>query len=480
MSVEPSELTNEIWTRLQGHVVNGVFPLGRTLGCSDHSGVFLTKSAGHAADVAIKLVPTNRALAESQLPRWKRAGGLSHPHLLGLLEWGGCQLEGLPYLYCVMEYADQTLAQLLSHRAMTDAEAREMLAPILDALAFLHGRDLVQGQLKPANILVVGDQVKLASDTIRRFTEGSLNNASPAAYDPPEARGNSSQAGDIWALGVTVFEALTRRRPPSLGESRGAVVVPADFSPAFRDVVIRCLAFRPQDRLSVTELATWVQGRSVEPAAVMALQAAALLPPESATPEPARPPAPALPPAPAQQSSPEAARPAPSASQTGKPGALLAVVLAAVAIIALGWTGLRVLRTHGGPAPAPVAASARAESPIPAAAAPAGEQGRAPAQGAVATPPSALHQEVPDVPQSARRSIRGHIKVWVRVLVDEHGSVSAAVADRSGPSAYFQRLAIDAAKKWTFPAVDTQSRRMMQIRFDFSRDGATAHAVTLH
>ena len=45
-----------------------------------------------------------------------------------------------------MEYADQTLAQLLLHRALTDAEAREMLLPTLDALAFLHGRNLVQGQ----------------------------------------------------------------------------------------------------------------------------------------------------------------------------------------------------------------------------------------------------------------------------------------------------------------------------------------------
>src|SRR5262249_9881452 len=172
MSVEPSDLMSEVWTRWQGHVINGAFPLGRYLGCSDHSGVFLTRSAGRAAEVAIKLVPTNRALAESQLPRWKRAGGLTHPPLLRLLEWGGRPLDGLPYLYTVMEYADQTLAQLLLNRALTDDEAREMLPPILDALAFLHSRNLLQGQLKPTNILVVGDQLKLASDTIRRASEG--------------------------------------------------------------------------------------------------------------------------------------------------------------------------------------------------------------------------------------------------------------------------------------------------------------------
>src|SRR6516165_9986556 len=208
MSVEPSEVTSEVWTNWQGHVINGVYSLGRFLGSSDHSGVFLTTAAAHPAEVAIKLVPTNRALAESLLPRWKRAGGLAHPHLLRLSEWGGCQLDGLPYLYTVMEYADQTLAQLLLHRALTEDEAREMLLPALDALAFLHGRNLVQGQLKPSNILVVGDQLKLASDTIRRVTDGTMTST---VYDPPEAQqGTNSTACDLWALGVSLFEALTR------------------------------------------------------------------------------------------------------------------------------------------------------------------------------------------------------------------------------------------------------------------------------
>ena len=73
MSVEQSELMSEVWTQWQGHVVHDVFPLGRYLGCSDHSGVFLTKSAEpDHPEVAIKLVPTDRTRAESLLPRWKR------------------------------------------------------------------------------------------------------------------------------------------------------------------------------------------------------------------------------------------------------------------------------------------------------------------------------------------------------------------------------------------------------------------------
>jgi TonB family protein len=372
----------------------------------------------------------------------------------------------------------------LLHRALTDDEAREMLLPTLDVLAFLHGRNLVQGQLKPANILVVGDQLKLASDRIRRVSEGTMSTNTPTVYDPPEARhGSSSTAGDIWALGVSLFEALTRRPPSGLGEPREAIVLPADFSPAFRDIVARCLSPSPQDRPSVAELVDWTCGRSAGSVPAATIQPAAVVPPEPRTPEPA-PPRTASP-----QVAPEAARPAPSVAQSPKPRALLTVMVGAVVILALGWTGVRVFRTHRTPAPPPVQAAGGSVSQTPRAAAPAVAEARAPVSAVSATKPGqsdvttsrlALQELIPDVARSARRTIRGHIKVWVRVIVDQDGSVYAAVADRTGPSRYFQRLAIEAAKKWTFSPVDTPSRRLMQVRFDFSRDGTTGRAVTLH
>jgi hypothetical protein len=66
------------------------------------------------------------------------------------------------------------------------------------------------------------------------------------------------------------------------------------------------------------------------------------------------------------------------------------------------------------------------------------------------------------------------------VIVDQDGSVLAAMPDRPGPSRYFQKVAVDAAKKWTFAPVDSPSRRITQLRFDFSRDGTSARAVAVH
>jgi TonB family protein len=376
-----------------------------------------------------------------------------------------------------MEDADQTLAQLLQHRVLTDTEAREMLLPILDALAFLHAQNLVQGQLKPANILVVGDQLKLASDTIRRVNGSAKSTNTPHVYDPPEAcRGGTSTAGDIWALGVSLFEALTRRAPSGLGEGKEAVVLHADFSQEFRDVVTRCLSLRPQERPTVTELIAWARGPSAGSAPAATIQQAALVPPEPASARTAAP-----------RVAPEAARPP---ALPVKPQALLAVMLGATVIFLLGWTGVRMFRTeHTSASPSRhVEIRGGSRSDTPSAAASAAAQVRAPvsaisqtgsARSGLAESQSVLHEVIPHVSWKSRRTIRGHIQVWVRVIVDRDGSVFAALAVRTGPSRYFERLAIEAAKKWRFSPAATPSRRVMQVRFTFSRDGTAGRAVTL-
>jgi len=481
MSVEPLELMSDIWTRWQGHVIHDVFPLGRFLGCSDHSGVFQTKSAALGSSVvAIKLVPTDHVLAQSQLPQWERAGGIVHPHLLRLLQWGECELDGFPYQYVVMEYADQTLAQVLQRRALTDEEALEMLRPTLDALAFMHGQNLVQGQLKPENILVVGEQLKLASDTIRRVGEGTMSAKAPTKFDPPEARqGSDSTAGDIWALGICLYESLTRRAPPSgWGERSEAVEMPPDFSPAFKDIVPSCLSHSPQNRPSATELLNWAGGQGASSVPEAAIQPAAIVALESTTPEPP----PRITPS---QAAAEATRPAPFAAQAPHRRALFNAVLGAAVIFALGWTGVRMVGSHGTSTRSP--ALERTLSQAPGASAPVADVPKpddsalspTSSRSDLAASTSAVHEVMPDVPPSARQRIREHIKVRVRIIVDPDGSVIAASANRIGHSRYFTRLAIEAARKWIFPPIDSQSRRVIQIGFDFGRDETTGGVLTL-
>jgi TonB family protein len=471
---------SEIWQAWQGREINADLRLGRYLGGSDHSAVFLADPAA----VAVKLVPAWPALAESQLTDWKAAAELAHPHLIRLLEAGRCTLDGQPCLYAVMEYADQNLAQLLKHRALSEDEAREVLPPALEALAYLHSRNLVQGQLKPANILAVGDRLKLAADTVRAVSDTRGSPGEASVYDPPEAReGSYAAAGDIWGLGVTLIEALTCRPPATGGEGRGDIVLPRDFPPTFRELVTWCLARRPYDRPKVKEIEAWLQRR---PGA--AVPVGVRPPPRSA--EAARPePAPRqtdIPPA-AHEPSVVAPGPVPAipppavAGSAGPPKhrSLTAPIIGAVALLVLAWAALHTLRTHRQSAAATVEA-ARPALPAAAAGAPpaaAGHAMPAPPQASAAGAALVVHSEIPNVPLRARHTIRGHIRVSVRVMVDRDGNVVATLVDRPGPSRYFERLAMAAARQWTFAPADTPAQRVEVLRFEFSRDGTTARAV---
>ena len=275
---------SETWTRWEGQSVNGAFPLRRCLGSSDHSGVFLTEYAQQSVpNVALKLVPAIPTLAESQLSHWSAAAGLGHPNLIRLMENGRCQLGGSHYLYVVMDYAEQNLAQLLQHRALSEAEVREMMPLALEALAFLHAKDFVHGQLKPSNVLVVGNQLKLASDTIRPADDATASIGMLSIHDPPEARdGSFSTAGDIWALGVTLCEALTQRTPTRAGERRDVVLLPPDLPASFNDILRRCLARNPAQRPSVVDLQGWLKTRSPAAAAASVGAVDATTPPAAA------------------------------------------------------------------------------------------------------------------------------------------------------------------------------------------------------
>jgi len=200
MSAEARRVTKtEVWVGWESQVVNGVYPLRRFLGGSNHSAVFLTEYlAENLPNAAIKLVPAGTMDTEAQLVQWGAAATLSHPHLLRLLDVGRCQLSGRSYLFVVMEYAEQTLAQILPRRALSSDEVTQLLIPTLDVLAALHYNNLVHSQLKPSNFLVVDDQLKLASDTIRPTGYYASGVIRTSPYDPPElSDGDISATGDV-------------------------------------------------------------------------------------------------------------------------------------------------------------------------------------------------------------------------------------------------------------------------------------------
>src|ERR1700686_3554534 len=445
----------EDWTKWQNLVINGIFPLRRFLGRSDHSVVFLTEHRSQQlSNAAIKLVPADPKLAETQLARWKTAAALSHAHLIRLLDSGRCELAGQQFIFVVMEYAEETLAQILPHRPLTPDEVRELLFPTLDALAFLHRRGFVQGQLKPPNFLVVNDQLKLASDNIRPAGQPTAITAKPSLYDPPEAKdGRSSAAGDIWGLGRVIVEALTQMPPAWPDQASGAVSLPATLPPTYADILRRCLSRNPAGRPTISELEAQIKAAQHASAVSVA--------PSVVREAPAH--------APNARKSPTARLQSPRTRwfAAGVAGSL--IILLAI------WVGLRPSRGHPG-AQQPASSTSTGQPPLQQAAPPAAvsQNPKAP----MPAPGPVLHQEIPDVPHSARESIHGRILVTVRVTVDRGGNVVDETLQWHGSSKYFARLATAAARKWKFAPADDQPSRVWVLRFEFTRGGTAGHAFS--
>ena len=129
----------------------------------------------------------------------------------------------------------------------------EMLKPTLEALAYLHGRGFVHGHLKPANILVAGEQVKLASDGICRV--GEPDGAETGTYGAPDLPGTAaSPAGISGRSGVTLVQVLTQLLPVRNGRAAG-VTLPETLPPQFADLARNCLEPDPQRRCTLAEIA---------------------------------------------------------------------------------------------------------------------------------------------------------------------------------------------------------------------------------
>jgi eukaryotic-like serine/threonine-protein kinase len=497
----------EVWTQWVGQIVNGVYPLRRFLNASDHSAVFLTESRTEGFyNAAIKFVAADPAMVEVRLWHWKTATTFSHPHLIRLLDSGQCEIDGRPLLFVVMEYAEETLAQILPYRALSAEEVRELLVPTLDALAFLHSESWVQGQLKPSNVLVVNDQLKLAIDTIRPAGISREKATQPTSYDPPEVeQGEISQNADVWALGVTLAEALTRY-PPSWPQGRSEPpALPAEIPPAFAQIIQGCLSVNPADRPSVADLQVLTRP-SVAP------EPAPPAPPartEAATSKPAAEQAMrAMPPH--SYSALSKSNRSDSAARRWATPAIAVVLVVLVAV----WGGSRLFRGHAGssptaavprasgadasqpsaatePAPA-LGAAASHEQPAPAgtahsdatatqqqrpAAKPrpmsAEQSGSRPASGDTAV----VHQEIPHVSPGARQTIHGHVRVSVRVVVNKSGAVVHDTFESASSSNYFNRVASEAARKWKFASADSDRSREWLLHFEFGREGTTVHAT---
>ncbi len=480
----------ETWKQWEGQTVvslddeNIHFQLGAYLGGPAYGPVFLADAGTEPGKAAIKLLITHPGSHDEQIARWRKAAKLSHPHLLRLSYTGRCRMGSTEVLFAAMEYAEEDLSQILPERPLSPAETLDLLKPTLEALAYLHSQGFVHGHLKPANIMAVRDQLKISSDGLY-LAGDQAGGQDRSPYDPPEMHGAEratglSPAADAWALGITLAEILTQQRPCWQKDDQQDPIL-TELPQPFFDIIRNCLRRDPQQRWTIDQIIARLQPKPVAVAQPIA-------PPQSIA-------------SPKKTS---------KALRYAIPG--VAVIFAAVLV-----AGLGMLRRQPQSTPAPPLAqhentaqvqpaslsqpptavtstqsiseadAAQKPSPATPVVAQRGDNGLTartveaslPA-GPVVQPVTATSSDsktddivqkvLPDVPQKARDTIQGRVKVKVRVRVDNPGDVTQAELDSPSTSQYFARLAVQAAQRWKFVPASQGGEREWLLRFEFGSE----------
>jgi tRNA A-37 threonylcarbamoyl transferase component Bud32 len=123
----------------------------------------------------------------------------------------------------VMKYVEGiSLQALLDQRSegLPEAEALRYAYEISSALAYMHARETLHLDVKPANVLLdSNDRVWLIDFGIGRSlvsTDKAMPVGTPGFTPPEQWRCNPEPRSDVFALGMTLFALLTNRRPSPL------------------------------------------------------------------------------------------------------------------------------------------------------------------------------------------------------------------------------------------------------------------------
>lgn len=228
--------------------------------------------------VAIKVLPEHIAKREDLRARFERearaVASLNHPNICVLFDIGSQDGHG----YMVMEYMEgETLAARIAKGAIPLDQALKYAAQIADALDRAHRAGVTHRDVKPANIMLTRDGVKVLDFGLAKTsasqkpgpddativadltTEGTVL-GTPQYMAPEQFEGKEADArADIWAFGAVLYEMVTGQKAfqgknySSLIASILAAEPPpmsvAPFTPVWLErLVRRCLAKDPEDR----------------------------------------------------------------------------------------------------------------------------------------------------------------------------------------------------------------------------------------
>ena len=241
-------------------LIAGRYRLGELVGRGGMAEVYEGTDTRLGRTVAVKLLKSDLANDESFEEKFRQeaqaSARMAHPTIVRVYDAGeevnkdefGNERK-VPFI--VMEFVNGTLLRDLIHNGeVTTEQAVKYTSSILTALEVSHKAGIIHRDMKPANVMVVGnDQVKVMDFGIARaVTDNSATKAATMGilgtaqyFSPEQARGEAVDSRtDLYSTGVMLYEMLAGR-PPFKGESAvsvayqhvsEAVIPPSEHNPA--------------------------------------------------------------------------------------------------------------------------------------------------------------------------------------------------------------------------------------------------------
>jgi serine/threonine protein kinase/Tol biopolymer transport system component len=286
----------------------GPYRIESALGAGGMGEVYKARDTRLNRSVAIKVLPAVFANEPELRQRFEREAqaiaALRHPHICVLYDIGHDQ--GVEFL--VMEHLEgETLEQRLKKSALPLDRALQYAGEIAEALQSAHRAGITHRDLKPGNVMLTKEGVKLLDFGLAKFSARAAGFASATALPttphtltsegtivgtfqymaPEQLEGKDADARtDLFAFGAVVYEMITGRRAFA-GDNRSSLIAailrdePPPLSsiqpvapPALDAVVRACLAKDPDVRLQSAHDAAlqlrWIRDGLLQPAAEQA------------------------------------------------------------------------------------------------------------------------------------------------------------------------------------------------------------------
>ncbi|HEX3556279.1 MAG TPA: tetratricopeptide repeat protein [Thermoanaerobaculia bacterium] len=311
-ALEPTPSPLGSTTLLPGQVLAGRFRIVRRIAQGGMGEVWEAEDLEFVGErVAVKTIRPEIARDDWALARFRREIQLgkkvTHPNVCRVFDLfhhvaeGGGPEERITFLTMELLPGETLAARIARAGPIPPAAALPLVRQMAAALAAAHAAGVVHGDFKSSNVMIADgangeDSVRAVVTDFGLARGGGPGGdrpkgragrdfaGTPAYMAPEQIQGSGpSVAGDLYALGVVLYEMVTGRRPyddaeaPPFGAALPGARPPSprqlapDLDPAWESTIVRCLAADPKDRFaSAADVARALVGEPVPqtPAAV--------------------------------------------------------------------------------------------------------------------------------------------------------------------------------------------------------------------